>query len=140
MALWATWLFAQSMQDPPTSFTHVVGRVSEIQVHTERLSKSEVKFKLTDDPDFFSYPLFFPRYYFLSERLAPGKLIDLKHRPDSRGEIWSLTLEGEIILDEKQAVSAHRRQGFISLFLAIASALAGIFCLRLWRSFRARGI
>ena len=140
MMLWGGWSFKQSLRHPPTTFTQAAGEIAEVHVSTGRLSKSEVRFRLNDDPNFFNYPLFFPRYYFLSERLATGKRVELTHRPEARDEIWSLKLDGEVILDEQLAIAAYRRVGYIALGFAICMGVITLYFIRGWRSFLSRGI
>ncbi len=139
MAIWGAWSSKQSLREPPTTFTQVSGDISSIQVSTARLSKSEVGFKLANDSSFFYYPLFFPRYYFLSDRLAPGKRVELKYRPEQRDEIWALKLDGEVILDEQQEIAAHRRLGYIALAFALAMGAITIYFVKVWRSALSRG-
>lgn len=140
MMLWGGWSFKQSLRHPPMTFTQAAGEIAEVHVSTGRLSKSEVRFRLNDDPNFFNYPLFFPRYYFLSERLATGKRVELTHRPEARDEIWSLKLDGEVILDEQLAIAAYRRVGYIALGFAIFMGVITLYFIKGWRSFLSRGI
>lgn len=121
MVLFGVWSFQQSLRDPPTTFTQAAGEIVEVHTSTGRLSKSEVRFKLKDDPNFFDYPLFFPRYYFLSERLATGKRVELTHRPEARDEIWTLKLDGEVILHGCHHSLLHQRLALFSITRHLSS-------------------
>jgi hypothetical protein len=131
MALWGATSSLRSLQDSSAPLVEAAGTIAEVRISTARLSKSEVSFRLEGDSDFFQYPLFFPRYYYLSEQLAPGKTIALRYRDGSRDDLWSLKLDRQTILDLESAAAAHRRAGYVGFVFAVGMAGVAYYFFRL---------
>lgn len=131
--------FISSLKPQPEEFTDASGAIEEVKVQTNRISKSEVRFRLQGDGQFFSYPIFYPKYHWLAKRLAPGKLITLKYRPGDRSDLWALQLDEDVILTARGAAVAHRRNGYIGLGLALLGGIAAYVLFRASRDLAVQG-